>query len=132
MIFNKFMQEFAREIKGQFSEYDQKKSVIIVPLGEKRFQAVLGFVKTNPKNNRQEIVFSSKVCTLRPDIKLEELLRRNASFCYARFSIFEDDLLVEASTYFNVVTEPLMKDIIMEVAGIADEWEYKFTGQDKH
>lgn len=132
MVFNKFMQEFAREINGQFSEYDQKKSVIIVPLGEKRFQAVLGFVKTNAQNGRQEIVVSSKVCTLSPEINYEELLRQNAQFCYARFSIFENDLLVEASTYLNVVTEPLMKDIIIEVAGIADKWEYKFTGQDKY
>lgn len=126
------MQEFAREINGQFSEYDQKKSVIIVPLGEKRFQTILGFVRTNQKNLRDEIVFSSKVCTLRPGLNLEEVLRLNTHFCYARFSILGTNLITEASVALNVATEPLMKDIILEVAGIADEWELKITGLDVH
>lgn len=132
MIFNKFMQEFAWEINGQFSEYDEQKSVIIVPLGDKRFQTVLGLIKTNSKNKRKEIGFSSKVCTLKPELNLEELLRKNADFCYARFTIHDKDLKVEASAYLNVITEPLMKDIILEVAAVADEWEFKLTGLDIH
>lgn len=126
------MQEFARELNGQFSEYDRRKSVIIVPLGEKRFQAVLGLVKFNSRNSREEIVFSSKVCSLRPELNLEELLRANADFCYARFVISEMSLKVEASSYLDVATEPFMKDIILEVAGIADRWEYILTGVDIH
>ena len=47
--FNEFMENFADEIGGQFSEYDQSKSVIIVPLEENRFQAVLGVMKYNEK-----------------------------------------------------------------------------------
>ena len=126
------MQEFAREINGQFSEYDEKKSVIIVPLGEKRFQTILGFVRTNQKNHRDEIVFSSKVCTIKPGLNLEEILRLHTGFCYVRFSILGTNLITEASVALNVATEPLMKDIILEVASIADEWEYKITGLDVH
>jgi hypothetical protein len=50
--FNAFMEDYASEIGGQFSEYDQTKSVIIVPLDENRFQAVLGVMKFNEKFNK--------------------------------------------------------------------------------
>ena len=59
--FNEFMERFAEEIDGQFSEYDQTKSVIIVPLEENRFQAVLGVIKYNEKFEKTGIEFSSKV-----------------------------------------------------------------------
>jgi hypothetical protein len=40
--FNEFMENFADEIGGQFSEYDQSKSVIIVPLGRKQVSGSAG------------------------------------------------------------------------------------------
>lgn len=131
MIFKKFMKEFATEIKGQFLEYDEQKSVIIVPLGGKRFQAVQGYIKSNLNSHRKNISFSSKVCSLMPGLNLEELLRINHKHCYARFCIWGDDLMVEACVGMPVVTEPLMKEIILEVAAMADEWEQKLTDQDQ-
>ncbi|MCK5368790.1 MAG: hypothetical protein KAQ62_09565, partial [Cyclobacteriaceae bacterium] len=72
--FNEFMERYAEEIDGQFSEYDQSKSVIIVPLDENRFQAVLGVIKYNEKFNKTGIEFSSKVCPFSDDIDCKQLV----------------------------------------------------------
>ena len=66
--FNEFMERYAEEIGGQFSEYDHSKSVIIVPLEENRFQAVLGVIKYNEKFKKMGVEFSSKVCPFSDDI----------------------------------------------------------------
>lgn len=41
MNYRKFSQNYAKEIGGEFREYDDKQSVIIVPLKRGRFQTVL-------------------------------------------------------------------------------------------
>ena len=64
--FNEFMERHAEEIGGQFSEYDQSKSVIIVPLGSKhKFISVTLslnelFLVTSPDPN-QKINVPSKL-----------------------------------------------------------------------
>lgn len=130
MIFNRFMENFAREVNGQFSQYDKSKSVIIIPLAGDRFQTIVGQFRLNEEQGREGISFSSKVCPLRPEIKLEELLRANADFCYARFALTEDAIKVEASVFLDTVTEGLLKEIILEVARVADAWERRLTGVD--
>lgn len=132
MKFNEFMENFAQEIGGQFSEYDKTKSVIIVPLDGNRFQTVLGVIRFNERYNREGIEFSSKVCDFTPDVDLEELLRQNTEFTHAKFALFDSSLKVEASAYLDNATESLLKEIILEVATAADEWEYKLTGMDVH
>ncbi|MFW5761889.1 MAG: hypothetical protein ACOCXH_13010 [Cyclobacteriaceae bacterium] len=69
---NAFMSDYAREIDGQYSEYNQEKSVIIVPLDENRFQAVLGSIRTN-SNGVKALKFTSKVCEFNEKIDLKEL-----------------------------------------------------------
>jgi hypothetical protein len=128
--FNEFMENFADEIGGQFSEYDQSKSVIIVPLEENRFQAVLGVMKFNEKFNKMGIEFSSKVCPFSDDVDCKQLVVENAKTCYAKFVIVDDFIKVEGSTFLENVKEEGLKEIIREVAQLADEWELKLTGLD--
>ena len=132
MIFSKFMENFAKELKGEFSQYDRSKSVIIIPLQENRFQTVVGLLRLNEELGREGIAFSTKVCQLRPGMNLEQLLRANANFYHARFVLVEEAIKVEASVYLDNVTEPLLKEIILEVARVADEWERNLTGVDIH
>lgn len=128
--FNDFMERFADEIGGQFSEYDKSKSVIIVPLDENRFQAVLGVIKFNEKFHKTGIEFSSKVCPFGEEVDCCQLLRENAKTCYAKFVYSEGFVKVEGSAFLENMTEAALKEIIREVAFLADEWEYKLTGLD--
>ncbi len=128
--FSEFMEKIANDIGGQFSEYDTNKSVIIVPLPDNRYQAVVGILKRNEKFNKTGIEFSSKVCPLNDDVDLKELLMENAKTCYAKFVIIDDYIKVEGSTFLDDVNEGGLKEILQEVAYTADEWEFKFTGMD--
>ena len=120
----------ADEIGGQFSEYDTTKSVIIVPLHDNRFQAVLGVLKYNEKFNKTSIEYSSKVCKFTEDIDLKELLIENSKTIYARFVITEGYLKVEGSAFLENINENGLKEILIEIANKADEWELKLTGLD--
>lgn len=128
--FNEFMEGFAEEINGQFSEYDQSKSVIIVPLEENRFQAVLGVIKYNEKFKKTGIEFSSKVCPFSEDIDCKQLVTENAKTCYAKFVIVDDFIKVEGSAFLETIMGEGLKEIIKEVAQLADEWELRLTGLD--
>ena len=128
--FNEFMVRLADEIGGQYSEYDSSKSVIIVPLQDNRFQAVLGVVKYNDKFNKTAIEFSSKVCKFTEDIDVKELLLENAKTIYARFIIADGYLKVEGSAFLENINENGLKEILIEIANKADEWELKLTGLD--
>ena len=130
--FNELMEKIAEDIGGQFSEYDKYKSVIIVPLDQNRYQAVVGVLKHNDKMNKTRLEFSSKVCQLSESVDLKELLMENAKTCYARFVIIDDYVRVEGSTVLESVTESGIKEIIDEVANMADAWELKLTGMDVH
>ena len=128
--FNEFMVRLADEIGGQYSEYDSSKSVIIVPLQDNRFQAVLGVTKYNDKFNKTAIEFSSKVCKFTEDIDVKELLLENAKTIYARFVIADGYLKVEGSAFLENINENGLKEILIEIANKADEWELKLTGLD--
>jgi len=128
--FNEFMESYSEEIGGQFSEYDKSKSVIIVPLGENRYQAVLGIMKYNDEFNKTSIEFSSKVCSHSNGMDLKSLLEENAKTCYAKFVIVDDYIKVEGATFLENIKKDGLKEIIQEVAHYADIWEYKLTGLD--
>ena len=128
--FNLFMESLADEIGGQFSEYDKSKSVIIVPLDDNRFQAVLGVMKFNEKFSKMGVEFSSKVCPYADDIDCKQLVMENAKSCYAKFVIVDDFVKVEGSAFLENIKPEGLKQIIQEVAQMADEWEYKLTGLD--
>jgi hypothetical protein len=128
MSLNKFLEKFSAEIGGQYSDYDINKSVVIVPLNQNRFQAVLG--TENNENGQVVYHFTSKVCMYHPNIELKELLKNNINYHYSKFFIDDDVLRVAASVFKKDVTDDVLKEIIKEVANTADEWEYKLTGLD--
>lgn len=132
MDLNSFMQSYAEEIGGQFSEYDGNTSIIIVPLDDDRFQTVLGKIKHSTRYDRVGVEFSSKVCEFEPDLNLKLLLQENGNLTHAKFVLTENFINVEASSFVDTATEEILKEIIQEVATIADEFEFKLTGEDIH
>jgi len=132
MDLNAFMESYANEIGGTYSEYDARTSIIIVPLPDERFQTVLGTLKHSKRYDRLGIEFTSKVCAYSPELNLRSLLEENGKLNHAKFAIVDDFVHVEASTFVETATEELIKDIIQEVANVADEFEFKLTGEDVH
>ncbi|UII26617.1 hypothetical protein LVD15_25530 [Fulvivirga maritima] len=132
MDLNAFMQTYADEIGGEYSEYDSKTSIIIVPLADDRFQTVLGKLKYSPRFDQLSIEFISKVCLYEAKMNLKGLLEENANLNHSRFVISDEYIHVEAASFVDSATEEILKEIIQEVANVADEYEFKLTGEDIH
>lgn len=130
MNLNSFMETYAREIDGQYSEYNDNINIIIVPLLDERFQTVFGEVKKYNRYNKDVIAFSSKVCEFEDKIDLKALLSENAHFCHSKFSIVDEYVQVEATFFTDNISEETLKEAIQEVANLADEYEFKLTGAD--
>jgi len=130
--FNEFMENFAAEVGGQYSEYDDNRSVIVIPIEGNRFQSVFGIKKYSERYQKVGLEFASKVCPFTDDIDLGELLKENARFCYAKFILEDGFIKVESNLFLDHINEALVKELIIEVANVADEWEYRLTGQDVH
>ena len=127
-----FMKRYADEIRGQYIEYTQTLSVIIVPVSGNRFQTVMGTIKQSSLYNRKVIIFTSKVCPMNETIDFKMLLEQTAYFNYCRFMISENYLQVEAVSSLTGVTEEDIKEMLQEVANIADQYEMKLSGTDIH
>ncbi|MBL7852059.1 MAG: hypothetical protein JNN04_14245 [Cyclobacteriaceae bacterium] len=127
-----FMKRYAEEIRGQYIEYTQTLSVIIIPVSGNRFQTVMGTIKQSSLYNRKVIIFTSKVCPLKNDIDYKMLLEQTAYFNYCRFMIAENYLQVEAVSSLAGVDEGDIKEMLQEVANIADQYEMKLSGTDVH
>lgn len=125
-----FMKRYAEQIEGQYTQYNKSQSIVIVPLSGSRFQTVIGNVRMNELYNRQLIAFSSKVCPVGPDVDFKMLLEQTAFFNYARFVIRENYLQVEAVCGFDNAAEEEIKEMLQEVANLADQYEMKLTGAD--
>lgn len=132
MDFRKFSEKYAQEIGGQFREYDETRSVIIVPLYGERFQTITGQVVLNPDYNREVLQVKTKVCELKSYIPFEEILEASSDLPYAKFITEDGFLKVEASSFIHNLTEEMVKEMIQEVANVADDWEFKITGEDIH
>lgn len=124
--------QYAEETGGQFTDYDHTKAVIVVPLPEGRFQTILAIARTGTTSGKELAIFSSKVCELDSGINLRELLEQNLNFDYCKFIIEDNFVKVEASCVSSSANEEQVKEMIMEVATIADQMELKFTGLDVH
>jgi hypothetical protein len=126
-----FMREFAKEIGGQFSEYDNNKSIIVVPLEQGRFQTVIGRRKEESQK-RTMLEISSKICRYKQSLNLLELLIENSNLSFAKFAILDDYLKVEATTSLESASPDIVKEMIQEVAEVADQWEQRLAGVDVH
>ncbi len=126
------MKKYADEIDGQFTGYDSSHSIIIVPLSGGRFQTVIGTIKENKLYNRKMVAFSSKVTVADTGIPFNELLEQSAHFNYCRFVISDEYLQIEAVAALDGTAESSIKEMIQEVANLADQYEMKLTGADVH
>ena len=129
-----YVQQYAEEIGGQFTDYDHSKSVIVVPLNDSRFQTVLAMRQKSPVSGRDQAIFSSKVCEFQREynINLEDLMKQNGNFDYCKFVLEDGFLKVEASCLASTANESQLKEILQEVAQLADHYENKLTGKDIH
>lgn len=120
------MKSYAEEINGNFSEYDEYRSVIVVPLGMDRQQAVVGEIDTDSNL----VVISSKVCIADDKIRFKELLEENHRSTYGKFTISNDFLKVESKSHAREISDETLKQTIQEIAKMADKWEMNITGRD--
>jgi thiamine pyrophosphokinase len=127
-----FMKRYANEISGQYIEYNQTISVVIIPVAGGRFQTVMGNIKQSTLYNRKIITFTSKVCPMSDTLDFKMLLEQSTFFNYCRFIISENCLQVEAVSSLTAVNEDDIKEMLQEVANLADQYEMKLTGADIH
>ena len=127
-----FMKKYAEQIGGQYTEYDATHSIIIVPVSGNRFQTVLGTIKKNELYNRKLIRLTTKICAARPDLDYKMLLEQTAFFNYCRFFVRENYLQIESVTTIDSANEDQIKEMVQEVANLADQYEMKLTGADVH
>ena len=129
MDFFKYVKQYADQVGGQFTNYDDNRSVIVVPL-ESRFQTVLASTQKSPVSGKDQAMVSSKICEYAPSIDLKTLLEQNGNFDYSRFVLQDGFLKVEASCLVSSTSEEQVREMIQEVAQLADHYELKFTGKD--
>ncbi|MBS1681808.1 MAG: hypothetical protein JST48_08865 [Bacteroidetes bacterium] len=130
MDLSAIIKKFAEQIGGQYTEYDNAQSIIIVPVSGERFQTVLGIITQNDLYNRKLISLTSKVCPIKPGIDYKMLLEQTVFFNYCRFAIKESYLQVEAVASLTNISEETIREMIQEVANLADQFELKLTGSD--
>lgn len=127
-----YVEQYANQIGGQYTDYDHTKSVVVVPINGSRFQTVLALTQTSAVSKRDRAIFTSKVCSISSALDLRNLLEQNANFDYSRFVLEDGYLKVQASCLASNATEDQVKEMIQEVAQLADHYEFKLTGKDIH
>ena len=132
MDLNQIMKKYADQIGGQYTQYNADNSIIIVPVAGGRFQTVLGTIKKNDLYNRKLIVLHSKVCAASTAMDYKMLLEQTAFFNYCRFVIDQNYLQIEAVASVDNLSEETIKEMMQEVANLADQYEMKLTGSDIH
>lgn len=132
MNLSNFMKKYAEEIRGQYIEYTNSLSVIIIPVSGNRFQTVMGTIKQSSLYNPQVIIFTSKACPMNNTIDFKMLLEQTAFFSFCRFMIADNYLQVEAVSSLAGVDEGDIKEMLQEVANIADQYGMKIAGSDIH
>ncbi len=130
MDLSTLMKKYAEQIGGQYTEYDHAQSIIIVPVSGGRYQTVLGTITQNDLYNRKLISLNSKICSIKPDIDYKMLLEQTAYFNYCRFMVKDNYLQVEAVASLIGLSEETIKEMVQEVANLADQFELKLTGMD--
>ena len=130
MDLSAFMKDYADQINGQYTEFSNSQSVIIVPVGGGRFQTVLGIIKQSESKSGKIITLASKVSEYRSDFDFQMLLEQTAHFNYSRFVIRDGYLQVEAVSALDGISEDAIKELVQEVANLADQYEMKLTGAD--
>lgn len=132
MDISSFLRNYADQIGGQYTAYNADQSIIIVPVSGNRFQTVIGTIKKNELYNRSIITLNSKVCDVNSGLDYKMLLEQTSYFNYCRFIISGNHLQVEAVAAVDGINDDGLKEMVQEVANLADQYEMKLTGSDIH
>lgn len=127
-----YVQQYAEQIGGQYTDYDESKSVVVVPINGSRFQTVVAVTQRSAVSGRDQALITSKVCEFHKNLDLRTLMEQNARFDYSKFILDEGYLKIEASCLTSTVSQDQIKEMIQEVAQLADHYELKLTGRDVH
>jgi hypothetical protein len=127
-----YLEQYAEQVGGQFTDYDTSKAVVVVPINGSRYQTVLAVKQISRISGRDQATFTSKVCEFKSTLDLKALLEQNADFDYSKFVLEEGYLKVEASCLASSASEDQVKEMVEEVAKLADMYEMKLTGKDIH
>jgi hypothetical protein len=130
MDLSAIMKKYATETGAQYTEYDHAQSIIIVPVSGGRFQTVMGLITENALYKRKLISLTSKVTSVKPEIDYKMLLEQTTFFNYCRFAIKDNYLQVEATASLVGISEETIREMVQEVANLADQFEMKITGVD--
>jgi len=122
------MEKLADEIDGKFLEYSTENTIITVPVSRHRYQNVTGYLLN--RNNTRVVEFMSRVCELHDDIDHKAMLELNQELFYSKVVIHEGYLKVAAAALLDHCTEDLIKDMVLEVARVADDLEHHLVGAD--
>ena len=126
------IEKYMNEIGGQFMAYDTTKAIMVVPLPDSRFHTVILTFERNDNTGTQHALFTTKVCEYDNSISLKELLEQNANTNYSKFILEDSQIKIEAAIPVDGTTEEEVKYIILELARLADAYEFKLTGKDVH
>jgi len=127
---DKLLEDYANEIGGKVIPYTDNQSIVIMPTKHGRFQRVLAWTRKAGKHSFLE--FDSKVSEFNSTIDMQKCLTEAAGFTFCRIIIKEGFLQVASSVFLDEATAELVKDMVREVAEVADDLEYQITGQDVH
>jgi len=130
MDLSSLLKKYAEQVGGQYTEYDHSQSIIIMPVSGGRYQTVLGTITQNDLYNRKLISLNSKICSIKPDIDFKMLMEQTAYFNYCRFVVKDNYLQIEAVASLIGLSEETIKEMVQEVANLADQFEMKLTGMD--
>jgi hypothetical protein len=126
------IKNYAEEIGGTFTNYDNEKGVVVVPLKDNRYQTVLAITEKSNASGKLRLHFTSKVSDSADQADAKDLLVKNSSLDYSKFMIDGDQLKVAASCLVDSSFEDEIKYMLQEVAQLADNYELKITGKDIH
>jgi hypothetical protein len=127
---DKILEDYASEVGGKIIQYTENQSIIIMPTKHGRFQRVIGWTRTSNKHKFLE--FDSKVCEFSDTIDLQNCLKEAAKFTFSRLIIKEGFLQIASSVIVEHANTAIIRDMIKEVAEVADELEFVLTGADVH
>ena len=130
MDFKAFSQKFSDKIGGKYNDYDDHHSIFIIPIKKDRFQTVIARVIQLEKYGKDVVHITSKVCETSEKIDYPSILEASADFALSNFIVEDGFLKVDAAIVLESANEELIGDTIVEMANLADDWEFKITGKD--
>jgi len=126
MDINSIIEQYAEEVGGKFSAYDDTKSVVVVPVSSHRYQSLLAQIQTVKENDYIEI--TTKICT--EENIPEQLFHLEKQMIFGKLIVRDGYLQVMAYVTCSSISVGLVTEIINEIASFADIQEKKISGQD--